>query len=421
MFVIFFLSNKFPLTAIKYPDLESVSFTPDLESVSSTPDPMPQTGKSKAKLGQKTHSDVEKRKKRSSAYDGNFEQHLVDNNVFPASRAHRATNHAEWHEVLIRPRASPSRSSDASYNSFVNAVEGVRDESEAMTKAFPKIVGNSRYASGQNVSFGHLKKITKKTVVPQPDFYQGEFPGEGNRTLRKRLSRAIVPSRRKDRAFLPTYFAEAKGPEGSFAVARRQACHDGALGARAMHQVENLGRRGETFDNKARTASAVYFGEGNLNLFTHHVSQSRGPGTPIQTYMTPLRSYSLIDSPDTFRQGVRAFRNSSDYTHQLRKDSIEAAHRRNGIVTPPPPTIARRSTRRPLACQQPRDETSDSETSSSSDEESDDGNYKSSSTARLKRKAPNAKVVTATPKRLARRDPSPPRRELRPRRGNGRA
>ncbi len=122
--------------------------------------------------------------------------------------------------MLIRPRASPSRSSDASYKSFVNAVDGAKDEFEVMNKAFPKIAGKSRYASGQNVSFRHLKQLTKKVVIPQPDWYQGEFPGEGNRTLRERLDKAIVPSTRKDRAFLPTYFAEAKGPDGSYAVAR---------------------------------------------------------------------------------------------------------------------------------------------------------------------------------------------------------
>ncbi len=66
----------------------------------------------------------------------------------------------------------------------------------------------------------------------------------------------------------------------------------------------------------------------------------------MQTYMTALRSFALGNNPDIFRQGVGAFRNASDYAHQHRKDSIEAAHRRNGIVTPPPPTIAPRSTRK---------------------------------------------------------------------------
>ena len=378
---------------------------------------MPPIRKGKAKSGQTSHSNEEKGQKRSSAYDGNFEQHLIDNNVFPASRAHRAANHAEWNEVLIRPRASPSRSSDASYSSFVKAADGARDEGEVMSKVFPKIVGNSRYASGQNVPFGHLEQITKKIVIPQPDWYQGEFPGEGNRTLRELLDKAIVPSTRKERAFLPTYFAEAKGPEGSTAVARRQACHDGALGAQAMHRLENLGRRGEIFDKNARTVSVIYNGAGYLEFFSHHVSQPRGPGTPSHTYMTILRSFLLADSPDGFRQGVGAFRNASDYAHQLRKDSIEDAHRRNGIVTPEPPTLAPRSTRRPRSCQAPVIELSDADPSSSSEEEeSDDGNYKESSTARPKGKALKPKVATATPKRLAKRDPSPPRRELRPRR-----
>ena len=174
------------------------------------------------------------------------------------------------------------------------------------------------------------------------------------------------------------------------------------------------------FNNKARTASVIYHGAGNLDLFSHHLSQPRGHETPSQTHMTPLRSFNLADTPGSFRQGVGAFRNASDYAHQHRKESIENAHRRKGIVTPAPPTIAPRSTRRPLSCQESIVKSSDSDPSSSSEDDSDDGNYKKSSTARPNGKVLKPKVVTVTPKRLARRDPSPLRRELRPRRGSRR-
>ncbi len=245
---------------------------------------MPRTSKDKAKAERKTHSNGEEITKRSSAYDGNFEQHLIDNGVFPANRSQRAANHEEWVEVLIRPRASPSRSSDRSFKSFKRGVEDADNEDEVMSKVFPKIVSNSRHASGQNVSFGNLEQLSKRIVVPQPDWYQGEIPGQGNRTLRERLDKAIVPSTRKDRPFLPTYFAEAKGPDGSYAVARRQACYDGALGARVMHSLQSLGGA-EDYDGNAYAASAIYHGEGDLKLFTHHMTQPRGPGTLPHTYM----------------------------------------------------------------------------------------------------------------------------------------
>ncbi|KAL9067549.1 MAG: hypothetical protein Q9161_006827 [Pseudevernia consocians] len=428
------------------------------------------------KSSSSSNLDDPEKARRSSAYTPNFAQKLVDNGVSLANRCHRAANHQEWNEVLIQPRPSlsPSRMSDGHYDRFVKAIDEACNEDEVMSHVFPKIVGDSRYPSRQNAKLGNLAPLAKKMVVPQPDYYEGDLPEPGNRQIRTRLEKSIVPSKRKHYPFLPNFFAEAKGPDGTFGVAQLQACQDGALGALAMHRVQNLGRRGEVFDNKARTARVVYHGGGTIDLFSHHLSQPRGPGTPSQTHMTQLRSFSLADTPESFRQGVGAFRNASDYAHQHRKDSIEDAHRRNEIVTPEPPRISPKSTCRPLSCQAPIVESSASDSDSSSVEDSDDSKYKTSSrslpkdkllkpkivsvapkrlagrslppgptTRRRKalvtsdgdpsdyseeeesrvsrrRQLPKAKVLTATPERLARRDPSPPRRDLRPRRGSRR-
>ncbi|KAL9130119.1 MAG: hypothetical protein Q9175_007108 [Cornicularia normoerica] len=435
---------------------------------------MPRQGKAKAKSGRKPNSSEGEKERRSSAYDGNFEQHLADNNVFLPSRSQRAANQREWDEVLIQPRASPSRNSDRSFYSFRDAAEGARDEGEVMSNVVPKLVRGSKHASGQNVLFGNIEQISKKIVIPQPDWYQGALPGEGNRTLRGLLDKAIVPSTRKERPFLPTYFAEAKGPDGSFNVARRQALHDGAVGSRAVHSLQSFGGT-EAYDGKAYTASAIYHGEGDLKIYTHHMTQPRGPGTLPHTHMNRIKASNLIDSPRSFREARTAFRNVADKTNEYRVRFIDDANRRNGFVSPPPPALGSRSTRTPLSCQAPVNESSDSGCSSSSeDEDSDDGDYGGSARAcprgkllktkyaagtpkRRARRSPSlgptsrgrklnessdpdlsssseeedsrssrrrqrskAKVVTATPQRLARRGPSPPRHDLRPRRGTRR-
>ena len=354
--------------------------------------------------------------KRASAYTPNFAQELADNGFDMVKRNHRPANHREWNEAVLQPRPSlsPSRMSDGHYHRFAEAVDEAENEDEVMSHVFPEIVGRHRHPARQNVQLGNLEPLIEGIVIPQPDYYEGHLPGPGNRQLRRRLEKSIVPSSHKHYPFLPNFFAEAKGPDGSPAVAQRQACHDGALGARAMHRLENFERRGEVFDNKARTASVVYHGQGDLHMYTHHVSQPGGPGTLMQTHMTPLRSFSLADSPDSFRQGVGAVRNATDYACQLRKDSIADAHRRSRIITPQPPSITSRPTRTPLSCQEPVAESSDSDSGSSSEEEeSDDGSYRGSSRARPRGRVLAPNIVTATPKRLASRDLSPPRRELR--------
>lgn len=349
---------------------------------------------------------------------------LKDSGILPANPDTRAANDREWNEVLIQPRPSlsPSRISDGHHRRFVSAVYRARNEEDVITDVLPTIIGGPRYPAGRNVRFKNLDPLVDGLVVPQPDYYQGEDTGAGSRQLRDQLNKSIVPSRHEDYPFLPNFFTEAKGRDGTISVAQRQAAHDGAVGARAMHCTENHGRRRESFDNKARTVSSIFDGAGHLSIFSHHMSKPTGRGLLPQTHMTPLRSYSLTDSPDTFRQGVSAYRNASDYAHHHRTETIKNAHRRSGIISPRPLSISPRSTLTPLSCQNPVAESSDSDTDSSSESEDSDGSdLRASSRARVKGKTLKPKVVFASPQRPAKRASSPPRRELRPRRRTGRS
>ena len=357
--------------------------------------------------------------RRSSAYHSEFAHYLIDGGIALPSRRHPATNHQEWNEVLIQPRRSlsPSHMSDGQYHRFVDAVDDARNETEVMINVLPTIVGKRRYPSGHNMRFRNLDPVADGLVVPQPDYYEGEDLGLGNRQLRDQLNKSIVPSKHEDYPFLPNFFTEAKGRDGTVGVAQRQAAHDGAVGARAMHRTENHGRRRENFDNKARTVSSILDGAGHLRIFSHHLSKPTGRGILPQTHMTPLRSYSLTDNPETFRQGVGAYRNASDYAHHHRTETIKHAHRRSGTTTPRPLSVSPRPTLTPLSCQTPVAESNDSDTDSSSKDEDSDGSvHRASSRARAKGKVLKPKVVFASPQRPAKRDSSPPRRELRPRR-----
>ncbi|KAL2373019.1 hypothetical protein RJZ57_002504 [Blastomyces gilchristii] len=74
----------------------------------------------------------------------------------------------------------------------------------------------------------------------------------------------------------PNFVFEAKGPDGSLAVATRQACYDGALGARGMHALQSYQQGEPTYDNNAYTLTSTYHG-GQLKLYTTHVSKSDNP------------------------------------------------------------------------------------------------------------------------------------------------
>ena len=376
----------------------TVTQHPNPEASSATTDSMPRSSKEK---------------KRSSAYDANYEQHMGDTNVFMPSRSERAVNHEGWDQVVIRPRNSPSRSSERSFHSFTRAARDAQDESEVMSMVIPKLVGRSRHAHGENVKFGNLVRISDEVKTAQPDYYEGELPGEGNRHIRRLLDDTIVPSTHKERAFLPTYCAEVKGPGGTLVVATRQAMHDGALAARGMHGLQSLGGS-DDYDGNAYAASAVYHGEGDLKLYTHHQTQPRGRGTLPHTHMNRIFAGTLVHNPRNFREARNAFRNVGDEAHEHRVRFIEDANRRLEIVTPEPPTRASRSprpqrrsartsmVRKPLACQTAAFDSSDGHADNSSDDEdSDDGDRSRPVGRRSKPLTPKPEIKTIAPKRPA--------------------
>ena len=66
---------------------------------------------------------------------------------------------------------------------------------------------------------------------------------------------------------------EVKGPDGSGAVAKRQACYDGAVGARGIHALRSFGVKDPktVYDNNAYTITSAYHSAtGTLQLFTTH-------------------------------------------------------------------------------------------------------------------------------------------------------
>jgi hypothetical protein len=132
----------------------------------------------------------------------------------------------------------------------------------------------------------------------------------------------------------PNFFVEAKGHDGSIPVATCQACYDGALGARAMHFLQQFGTTGSNnspayYDNIAFTMTSAYH-SGILGLYTTHPTSSRSnddnPDHHHTDYVVmPLGKWVLNGSPEAYRQGTTAYRNASDLANQQRNRFIKLA------------------------------------------------------------------------------------------------
>ncbi|KAK1086443.1 hypothetical protein LTR48_003556 [Friedmanniomyces endolithicus] len=160
-----------------------------------------------------------------------------------------------------------------------------------------------------------------------------------NLAVRTHLDGYIIPSTSNKRPAVPNHLTEVKGLSGGSDVLRRQATYAGAIGARAMHEVQNYGNDQPVYDGNAYTLVPTYnSGEGSLKIYATHPTQS---ATGRREYhMTQLDSYAMMGNANSFRQGATAFRNSRDLSKEYRDRFIAAQtllRRRDRHPLPHPP------------------------------------------------------------------------------------
>ena len=280
-------------------------------------------------------SDISSKTKKSSAYDGGFEQHLIDHGVYPEGYGgvRNLQEPHNWEEINARlalPRASlsPSRFTREAFLDFKAKNQEALTENTVMSKAFPIITGTADIPSQENLPFGNLKHLTDGSITKaKPDCYDGSRPADLNKQIREELGPYIVPSTNTAAPCLPNFFTEGKGPNGSTAVCKRQALYDGALGARGIHVLRSYIHPETAYDNNAYTITSTYHGgSGTLTMYTTHPAPSKDPKTSTEYRMTQLNSFAVTGNPDYFRQGASALRNARDWAKEKREELMIAAN-----------------------------------------------------------------------------------------------
>ncbi len=295
--------------------------------------------KSRNSLGDSTAQTTTSKTKKTSAYDPNFEQNLIDNSIYPddydfpdGRDPPRPNNENEILSRLGQPRPSlsPSQFPEKAFRSFKQKNSRALNEDAVMGDVFPVIQGTAHIPSAKNLVFGNLKPLTYGNFVDaKPDFYDGTRPAQIDLRIREELGSYVTPATQGQAPALPNFFTEAKGPDGSAAVAKRQACFDGALGARGVHKLrlfraedsENL------YDNNAYTITSTYH-NGHLQIYTSHPTKPTDPESPAEYHMSQLNTFAITGTAERFREGVGAFRNARDWAKEQRDGLIAAANSR---------------------------------------------------------------------------------------------
>ncbi|KAJ3494995.1 hypothetical protein NLG97_g3708 [Lecanicillium saksenae] len=285
---------------------------------------------------------VSSKAKRSSAYDKDFEQNLIDYNIYPKGYEYpdddsipEPNNLDDIVEALAAPRASlsPSQFPRSKFKTFALANDRVISEGKVMSGILPMICGSSDIPSEGNLAFTNLDSITDGTTVDAvPDLYDGSLSKDIDKRVRQELNKTIIPTSHGRAPVAPNFFIEAKAPRGGADVAKRQACLDGAIGARAMHSLQNYGKDMATYDGNARTLSSTYHaGTGTLQLYAHHVTGPTAEEERPEHHMTQIDGWQMTGNIDTFRRGATALRNARDLARRQRENLIKAANARASL------------------------------------------------------------------------------------------
>lgn len=235
--------------------------------------------------------------------------------------------------ALAAPRLSPSLSgfSDGAFETFQEADARAQKEADVNYHVLRFITGGwqNDHPCALNISFANLEPLMDGRIAPaQPSMYYGADSGQLSPSIRNELDRHIVPS--ADRPLAPNLFLECKGPTGHMDVATRQVRYDGALGARAMHSLQNYGAEEPVYDGNAYAFSSIYH-TGTLKLYAHHATAptaSRPSRGRPEYHTTQLGAFALTGSRDAFVEGVTAFRNLRDLAKQYRDTLIQTANSR---------------------------------------------------------------------------------------------
>ena len=197
---------------------------------------------------------------------------------------------------------------------------------------FPVIQGTARIPSAKNLVFGNLEPLTHGNFVnAKPDFYDGARPTHIDVLIREELGSYIIPARHGQAPALPNLFTEVKGPDGSGAVAKRQACHNGVLGERGVRSIMAFGMDNSTtvYDNNAYIITSTYHSAtGTFQIYTIHQAQPTDPEDPPEYCITQLNTFAITGNAERFREGVGTFRNARDWAKEQRDGLIAAANSR---------------------------------------------------------------------------------------------
>ncbi|KAG9228449.1 hypothetical protein BJ875DRAFT_489859 [Amylocarpus encephaloides] len=278
-------------------------------------------------------------------HDRNFHQDLIDSGVYPDEYEYpdgkvppRPNNWKEINKRLAQRRSSLSQSqiSDSLFRKFKRLNAHAFKEEQTSISVIRVLEGENndiKCLSGK-IPFTNLNHLIDGNIIPgNPYLFYGARPRTAEPASSHKARPLYRSSTQYDLPIIPNFFLAAKGTGGALAVAERQSCYDGALGARGMHYLQLYGQDESMYDNTSSTITAIYYG-GQLKIYATHSAQPNGPGGRPEYYMTQINTWGMTGNVENFLQGASAFKNARDWAKEQRDRSIRQANERQSNEPP---------------------------------------------------------------------------------------
>lgn len=238
---------------------------------------------------------------------------------------------SNWDIIKSMLQQNPVICTEAEYTDFVKKANVAQGETKIRSSLFPILRGNEPDLYEEDLPFNNLTPLVPGISNAKPDIFYGSHTTQLKPHIRSALRQMIIPSKQSHHnvPMLPNLFLEAKGPDGSPAVLKRQVLHDGSLGARGIQALRSWGRH-PSFDDRAYTISATLH-DGVLRLYTTHPAMY---DNKMVFYTNRVGVYSLEEDPRSLGKGLTAFRNSRAWARAQRAIIIAQANQRHAAVPP---------------------------------------------------------------------------------------
>ena len=276
----------------------------------------------------------------TGVYDDAFEMAMIDAGVFPWQYVDMRNDSKDEPFVpnnldAILERLDRSRGetpvSEETFRRFARRNARAHSDMDVFAYVYPVLAGDvSTIDTAFGIDFDTLEPFYDGIQHASPDIYDGVEPVRIEPCVYADLERYIILSSQYSVSAAPNHFMEVQHPEGSPEALRRKATYDGAVGARAMFELQNYGRPADDklYDGNAYTIVALFHASfAVLALYGSH--PRRSPSGRTEYYLTQLTTIAMTGNIASFRQAIRALRNARDLNKEQREAFVRHA---NGVA-----------------------------------------------------------------------------------------